>query len=30
MFLDWQPLPVPYPRPKGATPLRVTLVPAYP
>ena len=27
---DWQPLPVPYPRPKGATPLRVTLVPAYP
>ena len=22
-FLDWQPLPVPYPRPKGATPLRV-------
>ena len=27
---DWQPLPVPYPRPKGATPVRVTLVPAYP
>ena len=27
---DWQPLPTPYPRPKGATPLRVTLVPAYP
>ena len=28
-YLDWQPLPVPYPRPKGATPLRVSLVPAH-
>ena len=27
--LSWQPLPVPYPRPKGATPVRVSLVPAY-
>ena len=26
---DWQALPVPYPRPKGATPVRVSLVPAY-
>ena len=26
---DWQPLPGPYPRPKGATPVRVPLVPAY-
>ena len=26
---DWQPLPGPYARPKGATPLRVSLVPAY-
>ena len=26
---DWQPLPVAYPRPKGATPTRVSLVPAY-
>jgi WD40 repeat protein len=26
---DWQPLSVPYPRPKGATPVRVSLVPAY-
>ena len=26
---DWQALPTPYPRPKGATPVRVSLVPAY-
>ncbi len=26
---DWQPLPTPYPRPKGATPMRISLVPAY-
>jgi dipeptidyl aminopeptidase/acylaminoacyl peptidase len=26
---DWQPSPPSYPRPKGATPLRVSLVPAY-
>jgi hypothetical protein len=26
---DWQPIPRGYPRPKGATPLRVPLVPAY-
>ena len=26
---DWQPLPGPYARPKGATPMRLSLVPAY-
>ncbi len=27
---DWQPIPIkPYPRPRGATPLRASLVPAY-
>jgi hypothetical protein len=27
--VDWQPIPNAYPRPKGATPMRASLVPAY-